>query len=73
MFLLHSCRAGASGFGRTFVFVKSMMVMHTMGVAAGDGSGGGATTGEIIFGGTTIWIVGAVAAVKRSVKCWGET
>ena len=69
MFLLHSCRAGASGFGSTFVFVKSMMAVHPMGVAAG----GGAMTGEIIFGGTTIWITWAVVAVKRSAKCWGET
>ena len=45
-----------------------MMAVLPMGVAAGGGSGGGATTGEITFGGTTIWITGAVAAVKRSVN-----
>ena len=73
VFLLHSCKAGASGFGSTFVFVRSMMAVHPMGVAAGSEGGGGAATGEIIFGGTMIWIIGAVAAIKRSVKCWGET
>ena len=74
VFLLHSCKAGASGSGNTCVFVKSMMAVGPMGVDVGDGGGGGgATTGEVIFGGTTIWITGAVATVRRSVKCCGDT
>ena len=73
VFLLHSCKTGASGSGSTRVFVKSMMAVHPMGVDAVGGGGGGATTGEVIFSGTTIWITGAVAAVRRSVKCCGDT
>ena len=44
VFLLHSCRAGESGLGRTFVFMESMIDLWPRGVAADGGGSAGATT-----------------------------
>ena len=63
----HSAKHGEFGFGKTFTLVALIMGVHpSVIVASGDG-GGGAITGDIIVGGTTICMVGVAAADKSNI------
>ena len=65
--LLHSVKHEEFGFGKTFTLVALIMAVRpSVVVASGDG-GGGAITGDIIIGGTTICMVGVAAANKSNI------
>ena len=64
---LHSAKQGEFGFGKTFTLVALIMAVRPgVVVASGDG-GGGAITGDIIVGGTTICMAGVAAANKSNI------
>ena len=64
---LHSAKHGESGFGKTFNLVMLIMAVRPSAVVASGDGGGGAITGNVIVGGTIIYMVGVVAAIKSSM------
>ena len=67
VFSSHSAKHEEFGFGKTFALVALIIaVWPSVVVASGDG-GGGAITGNVIIGGTTICMVGVVAADKSNI------
>ena len=63
----HSAKHGESGFGKTFTLVVLIMAVRPSAVVASGDGGGGDITGNIIVGGTTICMVGVVAADKSNI------
>ena len=63
----HSAKHEEFEFGKTFTFMVLIMAVRPSVVVASGASGGGAVMGDIIVGGTTICMVGVVAADKSNI------